>query len=128
MYVQQEKIAIALWMTAVTMKRKVAKVVEQYDPDQATVVVMIVPPTAQLYYVTAAGKIDLIEIQEVEQTAIKLPSGVKMREKVRGQNHFYIFYHQKLGRLSRIILKPNDNNQTLSKYELANVGFDPQAE
>ncbi|KAI9130183.1 hypothetical protein [Acaryochloris sp. CCMEE 5410] len=127
-YVQQENIAIALWMTAVSMKRKVAKVVEQYYPDQEAVVVMVVPPTAQLYHVTAAGKMDLVEIQEVEQTTIKLPSGVKMRKEVRGENSFYNFYHQKLGMLGRIILKPHENNQTLIEYELASVGFDPQAE
>lgn len=127
-YVQQEKTAIALWMTAVSMKRKVAQLIEQYDPDQEAVLVMVVPPTAQLYHVKAVGKMDLVEIQEVEQTAIKLPSGVKMRKEVRGQNHFYIFYHQKLGMLGRIILKSNDNNQTLIEYKLANAGFDPQAE
>lgn len=127
-YVQQEKIAVALWMTAVSMKRKVAQVVEQYTPDQEAVVVMVIPPTAQLYHVTVAGKMDLVEIQEVEQTAIKLPSGVKMRKEVKGQSHFYIFYHQKLGMLGRITLKPNDNNQTLIEYELANAGFDPQAQ
>jgi hypothetical protein len=71
---------------------------------------MVVPPTAQLFRATLAGQMDLVEIQEVEQTAIKLPSGVKMRKEVQGQAHLYVFSHQKLGTLGRIILKPDRNN------------------
>ena len=55
LYVQQQSIVPALRMTAVSFKRKVAQQVEEYDPSQETVVVMVVPPTAQLYRVTAAG-------------------------------------------------------------------------
>ncbi|MGR3280243.1 hypothetical protein ACSYAD_34905, partial [Acaryochloris marina NIES-2412] len=71
LYVQQQSIVPALWMTAVSFKRKVAQLIEQYDHEQEALVVMVVPPTAQLYRITAAGKMDLVEIQEVEQTAIK---------------------------------------------------------
>lgn len=126
-YVRQQSTAITLWMTAVSMKRKVAEVVEQYNPAQEAVVVMVVPPTVQLYHAVAEGQMELVEIQKVEQTVIKLPAGVKMKKEVLGQSHLYVFSHQKLGTLGRIILKPDRNNQTLIEYELANVGFDPQA-
>lgn len=126
-YVQQEKSAVALWMTAVSFKRKVAQQVEQYDPDQEAVVVMVVPPTAQLYHVTSVGKMDLVEIQEVEQTAIKLPAGVKIRSEQQGQIFIYNFTHKKLGKLGRIVVKPHRGNQAQIDYEAADTGFNPRA-
>ena len=125
-YVQQEKTAIALWMTAVSIKRKVAQLIEQYDPDREAVVVMVVSPTVQLYR-ASAGKMDLVEIQEVEQTSIKLPAGVKIKSEQQGQVFTYNFTHQKLGKLGRIVVKPHRGNQAQIDYELADTGFDPKA-
>ncbi|BDM83643.1 hypothetical protein [Acaryochloris marina] len=125
-YVQEEKTAIALWMTAVSIKRKVAQLIEQYDPDREAVVVMVVPPTVQLYR-ASAGKMDLVEIQEVEQTSIKLPAGVKIKSEQQGQVFTYNFTHQKLGKLGRIVVKPHRGNQAQIDYELADTGFDPKA-
>lgn len=125
-YVQEEKTAIALWMTAVSIKRKVAQLIEQYDPDREAVVVMVVPPTVQLYR-ASAGKMDLVEIQEVEQTSIKLPAGVKIKSMQQGQVFTYNFTHQKLGKLGRIVVKPHRGNQAQIDYELADTGFDPKA-
>ncbi|ABW31570.1 hypothetical protein [Acaryochloris marina] len=125
-YVQEEKTAIALWMTAVSIKRKVAQLIEQYDPDREAVVVMVVSPTVQLYR-ASAGKMDLVEIQEVEQTSIKLPAGVKIKSEQQGQVFTYNFTHQKLGKLGRIVVKPHRGNQAQIDYELADTGFDPKA-
>lgn len=126
LYVQQQSIIPALWMTAVSFKRKVAHRVEEYDPSQEAVVVMVVPPTAQLFYATA-GEMDLIEIQEVEQTSIQLPAGVKIRSEQQGQVFIYHFTHKKLGKLGRIVVKPHRGNQAQIDYELADTGFDPSA-
>ncbi|MGR3279998.1 hypothetical protein ACSYAD_33630 [Acaryochloris marina NIES-2412] len=127
LYVQQQSITPALWMTAVSFKRKVAQQVDEYDPSQEAVVVMVVFPTAQLFHATVAEDIDLIEVQEVEQTSIKLPSGVKIRSEQQGQVFIYNFTHQKLGKLGRIVVKPHRGNQAQIDYELADTGFDPKA-
>ncbi|KAI9129052.1 hypothetical protein [Acaryochloris sp. CCMEE 5410] len=126
LHVQQQSIIPALWMTAVSFKRKVAQRVEAYDPSQEAVVVMVVPPTAQLFHATA-GEMELLEIQEVEQTSIQLPAGVKIRSEQQGQVFIYNFTHKKLGKLGRIVVKPYRGNQAQIDYELADTGFDPSA-
>lgn len=125
-FVQQRNIAITLWMTAVSFKRKVAQRVEEYDPSQEAVVVMVVPPTAQLFH-ASTGEMELLEIQEVKQTSVKIPSGVKIRSEQLGQVFIYHVNHKKLGKLGRIVVKPHRDDQAQIDYELADTGFDPRA-
>jgi len=73
LYIQQADSAIALWMVGVEFKREVAKVLEQYDITKEAVIAMVVPPMAQLFMASEHGEMQMVAVQEVEQTSFKLP-------------------------------------------------------
>ena len=88
---------------------------------------MVLPSTAQLFHATAEEEMNLIEVQEVKQTSIKLPFGVKIQSEQQEQIFIYNFTHKYLGTLGRIVVKPHRGNQAQIDYELADTGFDPKA-
>lgn len=125
LYVKQRDCATALWMLSVDMKRNVAEVVEQYSPDSEAVVVMVVPPVAHLYLASDKNQMEMIEMQEVEQTTFTLPPGVSSRKDEKGPTVFYTFSHKKLGLLGRIVLHPISPSEMNVVHEVANPkGFE----
>ncbi|PZD70643.1 hypothetical protein C1752_10364 [Acaryochloris thomasi RCC1774] len=125
LYVKQRDCATALWMLSVDMKRKVAEVVDQYSPESEAVVVMVVPPVAHLYLASSEKPMEMIEMQEVEQTTFTLPSGVSSRKDEKGPTVFYTFSHKKLGLLGRIVLHPISPTKMNVVHEVANPkGFE----
>jgi hypothetical protein len=124
-YVKQSDSATALWMTAVDMKRKVAETLKQYSPQKNAVIVMVVPPTAQLYLASQDKQLEILEIQQVEQTTLKLPPWVSSRKEQRGQTTYYVFAHKTLGALGRIALTPITSSQMNIAHEVVNPkGFE----
>lgn len=125
LYVKQRDCATALWMLTVDMKRKVAQTVEKYSPEAEAVVVMVVPPIAHLYLAAPEMQMNMIEMQEVEQTTFKMPPGVSIRKDEKGPTVFYTFKHNKLGLLGRIVLHPLSPNEMNVVHEVANPkGFE----
>ena len=118
LYIQQADSAIALWMVGVEFKREVAKVLEQYDITKEAVIAMVVPPMAQLFMALEHGEMQMVAIQEVEQTSFKLPPDVSFRKEQSGLIISFVFSHKKLGPLGRIVVKPEGTNQTRINYEL----------
>jgi hypothetical protein len=118
LYIKQAESAIALWMVGVEFKREVAKVLEQYDITKEAVIVMVVPPMAQLFLASGDGVMQMVAIQEVEQTSFKLPPDVTFRKEQSGLTISFVFSHKKLGTLGRIVVKPQGANQTRIDYEL----------
>jgi hypothetical protein len=125
LYVKQSDCATALWMVAVDMKRKVADALNQYSPEDEAVVVMVVPPTAQLFLASQENQMKMIEIQQVEQTVITMPPGVSSRKEQKGQTFYYFYTHNTLGPLGRLVLRPVTSDQMNITYEVASPkGFE----
>jgi hypothetical protein len=118
LYIQQADSAIALWLAGVDFKREVAKVLERYDITKEAVIAMVVPPTAQLFLASEHGEMQMVAVQEVEQTSFKLPPDVTFRKEQSGPTISSVFTHKKLGPLGRIVVKPEGANQTRIDYEL----------
>ena len=126
LYVPKADSALTLWMSNVSMKRRVKQAIADYDPNIEAIVVMVAPPTVHLYLARGNEQIKILEVQEVEQTKFQLPSGVSSRKEIRGTDAAYTYTHKKLGKLGRIILR-SVGAQTLVSFELAKSGFDPRA-
>jgi hypothetical protein len=118
LYIKQAESAIALWMVGVEFKREVAKLLEQYDITKEAVIAMVVPPTAQLFLASELGEMQMVAVQEVEQTSFKLPPDVTFSKEQSGLSISFVFTHKKLGPLGRIVVKPEGTNQTRIDYEL----------
>ncbi|NJM68578.1 MAG: hypothetical protein HC851_24405 [Acaryochloris sp. RU_4_1] len=90
-----------------------------------SVVVMVVPPLAHLYLASNKNPMDMIEMQEVEQTSYTMPPGVSFHKDEKGPTVFYTFSHKKLGLLGRIILHPISPTEMNVVHEVANPkGFE----
>jgi hypothetical protein len=125
LFVKQSDCATALWMVAVDMKRKVAKALNQYSPGSEAVVVMVVPPTAQLFMASQENQMKLIEIRPVEQTSLTMPPGVSSRKEQAGQTFYYCYTHKTLGPLGRLVLRPAGSSGMNITYEVASPkGFE----
>jgi hypothetical protein len=125
LYVKQSDCATALWMVAVDMKRKVADALKQYSPESEAVVIMVVPPTAQLFLASQENQMKMIEIQPVEQTVFTMPPGVSSRKEQKGQTFYYSYIHKTLGSLGRLVLRPVTSSQMNITYEVASPkGFE----
>lgn len=125
LYVKQSDCATALWMVSVDMKRKVADALKQYLPESEAVVIMVVPPTAQLFLASQENQMKMIEIQPVEQTVFTMPPGVSSRKEQKGQTFYYSYTHKTLGSLGRLVLRPVTSAQMNITYEVASPkGFE----
>jgi hypothetical protein len=118
LYIKQAESAISLWMAGVEFKREVAKLLEQYEITKEAVIAMVVPPTAQLFLASEHGEMQMLAVQEVEQTSFKLPPDVTFRKEQSGLTIAFVFTHKKLGPLGRIVVKPEGANQTRIDYEM----------
>ncbi len=123
LYVPQANSSVALWMASVEFKREVTSVLQQYDPSNEAVVVMVVPPTIQLYIARPNGVMNMVILTDVVLTPINMPSGVSFRKEQEGNNHYYVFTHFELGKLGRIVVKPHSaTGQTEIKCEIVDNG------
>jgi hypothetical protein len=122
LYVRQADSSVALWMTSVEFKREVASVIQQYDPSNEAVVVMVVPPKVELFIARPNGVMDMVEISNVVLTPMKMPTGVSFRKEQEGSTFYYVFTHKELGKLGRIVIKQQSPGQTEIKCEIVNNG------
>jgi hypothetical protein len=125
LYIKQADSHTALWMTAVEMKRKVAETLSQYSPQENAVIVMVTPPRVQLYLADQTKSMKMLEIQEVQQTTMKLPQGVSFQREQKGQTFYYVYTHNTLGSLGRIVLNPVTPSMMSITHEIiAPKGFE----
>jgi hypothetical protein len=129
LYVPQANTSTALWMTNLQFKREVATVVQKYEPTKEVVIVMVVPPTVQLFVTQPNGAMEMVAIAEVELSEINVPPGVSFSKEQKGDNFYFVFNHSELGKLGRIVLKSHPGTgQTEIKCEIVDAGgFSPNA-
>ncbi len=106
LYVPLPNTDVALWMASVEFKREVTSVLQQYDPTKEDVIVMAVPPTVQLF-VAQASKMNILTISDVILSPISLPSYINVRKEQDGSYFCFVFTHEELGKLGRIVLRPH---------------------
>jgi hypothetical protein len=129
LYITEANTSTALWMTNLQFKREVSSVVQKYNPNKEAVVVMVVPPTTQLFVAQNSGAMEMVAIAEVEMTPINMPPKVSFTKEQKGDNFYFVFTHSELGKLGRIVLKSHSaTGQTEIKCEIADAGFSPNAQ
>lgn len=126
LYVTLANSSTALWMADSQMKEEVAGVQKKYDPATVAVVVMVVPPTVQLFLAKPDGAMQMLSIGTVELTPITLPPEVTFRTEQEGDTFYYIFTHSELGKMGRIVLKSSGAQQTEIKYEIVGPADSPR--